>query len=274
MLDSSTPLLIALLLLIYYSYRYAWWRGVVDLSNPRILMYHMVTEQIKGAKFNGLRVTPEYFEKQIRYLKENGWNSFTVSEMIGLRDDLPKKSVAITFDDGFEDNFTKALPILQKYGFKATIYLVNNRFDNDWSKNRKKKNSNALINEPKLSDDQVKELLNSNLIEIGSHTLNHKNFADIDVKETRLEMADSKDAIESKFQIECKTFAYPFGIYKKGDEKIAKEVGFTCALTTHSGIADFKNDDLYLLPRVTISGKDSFFSFWLKMRTGKRGVNK
>ena len=134
-------LLVFFLSVIYYSYRYAWWAKSVDFSYPRILMYHMISNHIKGAKFNGLRVNPKDFESQIAYLHVNGWTFFTMNELIEKKDNLPLKSVAITFDDGYEDNITNALPILKKYNAKATIYLVIDRHDREWSSKRKKKNN-------------------------------------------------------------------------------------------------------------------------------------
>jgi len=97
-------------------------------------MYHMVSEHLEKdkSKFNRLRVKPEEFEKQLKWLKDNNWTSFTLSELVSLKE-IPQKSVVITFDDGYEDNFKNAYPLLKKYGFKATIYIVLNRFNQDWA---------------------------------------------------------------------------------------------------------------------------------------------
>ena len=92
-------------------------------------MYHMISNHKRNAKFNGLRVTPLNFEKQMQYLIDNNWTFFTMSELVEKKATLPSKSIAITFDDGYEDNFTNAFPILKKYNAKATIYIVVNRHD-------------------------------------------------------------------------------------------------------------------------------------------------
>lgn len=265
----------ALLVFIYFSYRYAWWKRAVDYRYPRILMYHMVRDAIPGKKFNSLRVSPKNFEMQIKYLHDDGWNSYTMEEAILQKNSLPLKSVVITFDDGYQDNLTHALPILRKYGFKATIYLVNDRHDRDWSGYRKAKNEGAgLKDEPKLSDDEVKELLKSGLIEIGAHTRTHANLNALSLEEAQNEICVSKEEIESKFTTTCSSFAYPFGLYSKRDTDIVLECGYTNAVTTKVGIADLNRCDLFEIPRVTISGKDTFLSFWLKLRTGKRGMKK
>lgn len=266
---------VALSLFVYFSYRYAWWKSAVDYRYPRILMYHMIREPISGKKFNSLRVAPKAFEKQIKYLSENGWHSFTMSDAVALRENLPEKSVVITFDDGYRDNLTNALPILKKYGFKATIYLVNDRHNRDWSGYRKSKNEGAgLKDEPKLSDDEVLELLESGMIEIGAHTMTHANLKNLNQEESKKEICISKKLIESRFQTVCQSFAYPFGIYGQKDKSLVKECCYTHAVTTEAGIADLKQCDLFEIPRITISGKDDFIAFWLKLRTGKRGVKK
>ncbi len=260
---------------IYYSTRYAWWRREVDELFPRILMYHMISSHKDGAKFNKLRVTPENFEEQIKYLSEQGWHSFTVTELIEQGDNLPKKSIAITLDDGYEDNFTTALPILKKYNFKATLYLVVDRFNNDWSIHRKRSNlTGELKREVKISNRQVKEMLQSKLIEIGAHSMTHKNFHKLTLDKTKEEIEKSKIEIEKKFDTECKSFAYPFGFYKDNDWKLVQKLGFSSAVTTDKGISNFKEANKFLLNRITISGTDNFLAFSLKLKTGKRGLNK
>ncbi|WP_415407425.1 polysaccharide deacetylase family protein [Sulfurovum sp. CS9] len=268
-------IVVLLFIFIYFSYRYAWWKRAVDYRYPRILMYHMIRDSIPGKKFNSLRVSPEDFETQIKYLYDNGWQTYTMSEVMAQKEHLADKSIVITFDDGYQDNLTNALPILKKYGFKATIYLVNDRHDRDWSGYRKAKNEGAgLKEEPKLSDDEVNELLDSGLIEIGAHTLTHANLKNLDESESQKEICISKEQIEAQFQTVCHSFAYPFGLYGPKDEKIVADCGYSNAVTTKVGIVDLNDCDPFDIPRVTVSGKDNFFAFYLKLRTGKRGVKK
>lgn len=268
-------LLCVFVIAIWFSYRYAWWKSPIDYRCPRILMYHMIRDQIAGKKFNSLRVPSDIFNKQIKYLSENGWHSFTMTEAITHKDNLPEKSVVITFDDGYRDNLINALPILKKYNFKATIYLVNDRHDHDWSGYRKTKNEGAgLKDEPKLSDDDVRELINSGLIEIGAHTVTHANLSTLGNDESHEEICKSKDLLEKEFNIICDSFAYPFGLYKHSDVLDVVNCGYTNAVTTKTGITDLKNCNLFEIPRITISGKDNFLSFKLKIKTGKRGFRK
>ena len=264
---------ILIIISLYYSYRYAWWRKEINYTNPRILMYHMISDHKKNAKFNGLRVNPKIFEKQICYLKENGWTFYTMSELIREKNNLPLKSIAITFDDGYEDNYTNAFKILKKYNAKATIYIVVDRHNREWSSKRKAKNSNGeLKDEPKLTDAQVKKLLESGLIEIGSHTMTHDNLPNLTLEEKKYEIVSSKKNLEQTFKIKCNSFCYPFGLYDKEDIDIVKKASYTNATTTTKGIS--KDFNIYELKRVTISGKDNFFAFKIKMKIGQRGIKK
>ena len=260
---------------LYFSLRYAWWKKTVDYHYPRILMYHMIRESIPRKKFNSLRVSPKMFEKQIRYLQQNGWKSYTMSEAFEQKESLKTKSVVITFDDGYQDNLKNALPILKKYAFKATIYLVNDRHNRDWSGYRKAKNEGAgLKDEVKLSDVDVRELLDSGLIEIAAHTVTHANLTNLEEEESKKEICMSKQKIEEDFQTPCQSFAYPFGLYDAKDEAIVSNCAYTNAVTTEIGIANLRSCNPFKIPRITISGKDNFFAFYLKLRTGKRGMKK
>jgi peptidoglycan/xylan/chitin deacetylase (PgdA/CDA1 family) len=268
-------LLLVVALAIYYSRRYAWWKKAVDYQQPRILMYHMIREPISGAKFNSLRVSPAMFEKQIRHLHDNDWHFFTLSELITSKHKLPEKSIAITFDDGYEDNLTNALPILKKYQAKATIYLVVDRHNREWSSKRKKKNkSDELMQEPKLQDGQVRELIESGLIEIGSHTLTHDNLPILPFDKKQREIVESRQQLQSQFNIDCESFCYPFGLYDETDLQLVKQAGYSSATTVEKGTNDLVSADPYQLKRITISGKDNFLAFKLKLKTGKRGVKK
>jgi len=264
-----------LIFFILFSIRYAWWRKRIDYTHPRILMYHMIKEPIKNAKFNKLRVSPKIFEWQIRYLKNNGFTFLTMKELIEKKDNLPKKVIVITFDDGYEDNYLNAFPILKKYNAKATIYLVVDRHNREWSSKKKAHhNSGELKNESKLKDEQIKEMLKSGLIEIGSHTITHPNLLKLYYNSSKEEIEKSKEILEKTFNIECVSFCYPFGLFKNEDVDIVKNAGYLSATTTNKGISDIKKEDLFLLKRIAISGKDNKLDFILKIRSAKKGIRK
>jgi peptidoglycan/xylan/chitin deacetylase (PgdA/CDA1 family) len=232
-------------------------------NNPLILMYHSIDKE-KLKRLKGIRVSPKNFEKQIAYLSKNRYKSYTLCEMIEQRENLDSKSIVITFDDGYKDNLTNALPILKKYNFKATVFIIINRFNNDWSRHRREKNTGIVDKIDKLSDKDIESLIKSGLVEIGAHTLNHKNFLKMEEDEKIHEIRESKKILQERFGIECKTFSYPFGIYKDKDEELSKEAGFIGAVTTKKRRVDFQRDSLFLLPRIAI--KDEYLKFIYKMR--------
>ncbi|SPL72450.1 polysaccharide deacetylase family protein [Acinetobacter stercoris] len=262
--------ILLLVIVIAFSYKYAWWKPTVDWKQPRVLMYHMVREHIDGAKFNKLRVKPAEFEKQVRYMQEQGFHFVTMHELREKWGQHPEKTVAITFDDGYLDNLSNAYPVLEKYRAKATVYVVVDRHDRDWSTYKKAHhNSGELMHEPKLNDEQVQLLSNSGLVEIGSHTLTHANLDKLNDAECFTEMSESKKRLEQLIGRPVTSFAYPFGIYSVRDVAVAKQVGYTNAVTTKEGIDDL-TPDFMQLQRIKISGKDSLFAVKLRLKLGKR----
>ena len=253
-----------------FSYQYSWWLPSVSYAHPRILMYHMVSRHKPKARFNKLRVDPEEFERQIRWLSENGW-SFEF--MSAIHEPSSQKRVALTFDDGYRDNLLLADPILKKYQARATLYLVADRHGRDWSKSKKASHSDGeLMNEPKLLDEDVAALLESNRWELGAHSMTHANLAAIDPVQRTSEVIDCKEELQARFGTNVETFAYPFGIYGPEDVESVESAGYSTAVTTEQGISQDTHAERLNLRRVKVSGNDGMFSFRLRMRTGKRSV--
>lgn len=263
------PLLL-LLVIILFSKRYAWWRRARPASEPRVLMYHMVSDHQPGAKFNKLRVKPAQFERQVKWLAKQGYYFAHMSEL-ATPELLPEKTVALTFDDGFADNLLNADPILAKYRARATLYLVQDRHDRDWSTSKKAHHdSGELMREPKLTDPQVIQLLGTGRWELGGHTITHANLAKLSADEKLTEIRDSKKALEQQFNTRLSSFAYPFGIYDATDVALAEQAGFDTAVTTVEGIDRDISAQRFELKRVKISGKDNWLAFRLRMRSGRR----
>jgi peptidoglycan/xylan/chitin deacetylase (PgdA/CDA1 family) len=268
----TAAVLLATLGLAGFSLRYAWWRPAAAAGWPRVLMYHMISRPRAGARFNGLRVAPERFERQLHWLQAHGWRSFTVSELVEQGERLPERAFAITFDDGYADNLLNALPLLQRYQCKATLYLVVERFERDWSILRKAHHDGGeLLREPKLSDAQVETLLASGCIELGSHSMTHANFLQLDDAAARHELVASKQSLEARFGVPVKSFAWPFGLYRAGQVALAARAGYSSAVTTREGIDAPARWQPLQLKRIKVSGKDSWLAFRLRMRSGRRG---
>ncbi len=257
--------------LLWFSLRYAWWLPAVDWRRPRVLMYHMVSKPVAGAKFKGLRVSPALFEEQLRWLRDSGFHFATMAEL--MAGEVPPKTVAITFDDGYADNFLHAHPLLLKYGAKATLYLVVDRHDRDWSVAKKSHHdSGELMRETKLIDEQVREMLASGAWELGSHTFTHANLPTLDAAAKHKEIGDAKAALETLFAVPVTSFAYPFGIFGAADVEAARAAGYSNAVTTVEGIDAHPFAEPLRIRRVKISGKDNFLAFVFRIRRGRLGL--
>ena len=256
------------IILILLSLKYVWWYPNANLNKTRIMMYHMIAEQLPNEKKSGLRVSPEMFEKHLEYFSDNGWRFIKMSELDKFKNDT--KVVAITFDDGYLDNYTKALPLLQKYNACATLYLVIDRHNNDWSiKKNPKHNSGILASEEKLSDQQIQEMLDSGVFELGGHTISHPYLPNTSIDVKKHEILECKNILETTFNTKVSSFAYPFGIYNAEDIEIIETSNFESAVTTDEGVVN--SDTPFELKRIKASGKDNFFAFKLRVQKGFRG---
>ncbi len=179
-----------------------------------ILTYHKVDTKFE---FGITRVTPSQFEKQVKFLYENGYKTLTVSEArsLNLTDG---KFICITFDDGYKSVYDFALPILKKYGFKATVFVISGFVGklNLWD-------FGFGIKFQHLDWDELKILLDNGW-EVGSHSVNHTALTLLDEEKVRYELEISKSEIEKKLNTKVTSFAPPFSRY---DEKIVKLV-FDC----------------------------------------------
>ncbi len=228
--------------------KYQLWRIPRSWSVPRIVMYHSIDANESPS---GMNMHPEIFEQQVRFMIKRGFKFYTVSELIKSQSS-EKKKVALTFDDGFENNYSQLFPILKKYNIKATIYLAPNIKDI--------KKLNAL---------QIKEMQDSGLIEFGAHTMHHVNLMQCDAGESYKEIRVSKQVTELMTGSECLSFAYPFGRYDEKDIEIVKKLRFTSAVTTKKRIKNFDLSRPFTLPRLSTSGEMDIFEFYIMLSRGR-----
>lgn len=188
-----------------------------------ILMYHRVNDET-GTRYS---IHVESFRKQMEMLKQEGYETVTVSQVAGAirgEGSLPSKPVAITFDDGYLDTYENAFPILQELGFTATVYIITGTLGTDKSYGY-------------MQEDALKALIDAGW-EIGSHGVTHT-----DLNKTKLgagnEMKQSKENLETKLGIKVRSFSYPFGIANQSLKDLAVEMGYDSGvgidvLNTHS----------------------------------------
>jgi peptidoglycan/xylan/chitin deacetylase (PgdA/CDA1 family) len=214
-----------------------------------ILMYHRF-----GYEKQTLFVTPENFERQMRYLKKHKYSVITLDELaegIKARRGFKHNTVVITVDDGYEDNYKYAYPVLKKYNFPVTIFVVANFIGN---------------NQDFFNWDEARQMLN-NGITLGGHTKNNVYVPSITSDDIlRDEIAGAKKVIEDNTQAPVYYFCYPTGGFTEKAKQVVKEAGYKAACTTNRGFVDF-NKDLYELKRVKVTNSDTNkpFSFWAKL---------
>lgn len=230
-----------------------------------VLMYHRVVDDEKYAGVYDTHVTLENFEKQMKYIKDNGYETITFEDIANEEYKNRfnnKKYVIITFDDGYKDNLKNALPILKKYNLKAVLFYVTdetyNRWDTD-AENRPKEKKFELMNL-----EEIKELYSSGLIEIGGHTTTHLDMPLIEKEKLKKDLEESRDKIEKITGKKPVSFAYPWGRNNETCRKIVEEVGYKFAVSTESGSSCF-SDDLFEIVRVGIYSKDDIKKFEQKI---------
>jgi peptidoglycan/xylan/chitin deacetylase (PgdA/CDA1 family) len=175
---------------------------------------------------------------------------------------LPRRTVVITLDDGYEDNLTIAHPILRRRGFPATLFLVSERLgdSNGWD------GSGATRGRALLSIEQALQLRADGL-ELGAHTRTHPRLPELPDEAVVAEISESRTGLESALGEPVRTFAYPYGEF---DERAVEAVGqasFLGACTTIAHRARLGDDPL-LIPRIEVRGSDTTKRFLRKLWLG------
>jgi peptidoglycan/xylan/chitin deacetylase (PgdA/CDA1 family) len=227
-----------------------------------ILAYHNVERAPAGARLQRLYVTPEQFERQLRTLRRLGFRGVSMSETVAaLKAGSANRLVGLTFDDGYVDNLTVAMPILQKYGFTATCYAVSDRVGtyNQWDAQQ------LNVRKPLMDGAQLEQWVDGGM-EIGSHTSTHPRLDQLEPGPAYDEIAGSRTALSQLLGREVKHFCYPYGRFVPAVADYVRQAGYESAVSTQRGIAR-ASDDLYSLPRVSVHGDGSFIKFLLKVTT-------
>ena len=198
------------------------------------------------------------FEKHLIYLKNNNYKSIFFDEVSSSN----KRSFIMTFDDGYKDLISNCLPLLKKYNFKGTCFLVSDKIGkiNDWDE------ENKNIQTKRIMDKSDIHIWIKNGMKIGSHSKNHKKLTKIDHHELAEEISSSKVDLEKLIGEEIVSFCYPYG---KFNLDVINEVkkNYTYALTTLRSRYDPNKHDKYLIPRIDMGKKLSNLKLFLKIKT-------
>jgi len=210
-----------------------------------ILYYHCVSDKIFGLE--ELFVSPGEFAKQMKFLQDNNYNVITFADLDKIAS--IKNPVLITFDDGYENNYLEAYPILKKYGFPATIFI----------------NTNSLNQKNKLKESQVKKM--RDLISFQSHTLSHANLTQLSNSALESELSASKKVLERLTGQKVNVLAYPHGAYNKRVIFAAKKY-YQYAVTNKGGLYNTISSDKYTIRRVYIPRDLKIEGFARKIKWG------
>lgn len=252
---------------IGFSARWNWWRP--KKSGIPILMYHKVGAVPEKSQLKKLWVTPQQFEGQLRYLSFSGYQTINfklLKDFVQGKVSLPHQPVIITIDDGYENNYTDAFPLLKKFGFMATIFLVAETIGktNLW---HEPKTEERL---PMLNWEEILEMKKSG-IEFGSHTLTHPNLEKCDQQKMNDEIKQSKKVLEEFLKEEVNVFSYPYGAgaFSEKIRQVVKEAGYSFACAIRQGKAQITPEDYYCLKRILVRGDDNLLDLKINLRSGR-----
>ena len=222
-----------------------------------VLLYHRVVNSKKEVGKHKIYVFKDKFEAQLKFLKENGYETLTFHDLLQHNIKDWNKKIILTFDDGYEDNYTILFPLLKKYGFKAVIFLVTQKKDNSWG---------ILEGEPvfrMMNEKQIREMSEYG-IEFGGHTKNHPDLTKISIEEAKKEIEGCKKDVEAITGKPAVSFAYPFGALNEKVKSAIKDAGYHFGIATTSG-ANLFSDDKFQIRRIEIRPQNGLMRFKYKV---------
>jgi peptidoglycan/xylan/chitin deacetylase (PgdA/CDA1 family) len=225
-------------------------------------MYHQVGDFHHIDRHRALFCHHRRFARQMAYLDNLGYRVLDLEEAVaGLSGatKLPARAVVLTFDDGYRNFEEYALPVLQRHGFPATVFLVSGRIGGraDWLE------ADGLDCPPLLDADAIRRLHRQG-IRFGAHSVNHKHLTQLDDDHLRFEVEHSRAELETILDEPVKHFCYPAGDYDARVRRAVVDAGYRTALTCNRGDA-LAGDDPLQLPRKAISFGDSVAGFGWKL---------
>jgi peptidoglycan/xylan/chitin deacetylase (PgdA/CDA1 family) len=224
--------------------------GVHRQVRVPILMYHHIDDAPPGADAwrYDLSVSPHDFEAQLRYLKQEGYESISLNDLalhLTRGKPLPPKPIILTFDDCYADAYTQAFPLLRRFDFTGTFFLISepvNADDPDF-----------------LSWAEVEEMHAAGM-RFEPHSFNHPDLRNRGFDFLVFQVLAAKEAIEARTGEPCRFFAYPFGRYDDYVIDVLRSAHYWGAVLTEQG-ATHTADDLFTLHRVRVHGGDDLDAF-------------
>lgn len=200
--------------------------SIATRVNPRndkikipVICYHSINKDPSGK--SPIIISPEKFRQHLKAIKDNGYTTLTMAQfndyILGDKP-IPEKSVLLTFDDGYMDNYTNAFPILKEFNMNATIFVI----------------SSYLDGKEYLSPSSVKEMSDYG-IDIESHTVSHRRLSELSYEQQLNELKNSKETLEKLTGKTVVSIAYPEGKYNDDTTKAVVDAGYSVGFTIDRG---------------------------------------
>ncbi|WAG06074.1 polysaccharide deacetylase family protein [Aeromonas jandaei] len=231
-----------------------------------VIMYHRFIEHESEKGVHGTWMPITMFEKHLRLMKWLGYETLIFRDLADKgfihRLQYGKKYLMITADDGYQDNLTRMLPLLEKYGYKAVVYVVTGEGYNRWDVEHP---TNPDTSVSLMNGEQIKALAASGHVEIGGHTLTHPRLSKLSPEQQSHEIQENKRQLEALLGQPLLSFAYPYGDINESAKEQAIAAGYRFAVATNSG-PKAMHQDPYQIRRIAIFPRTDVFGLWRKVR--------
>ncbi|GLW12355.1 polysaccharide deacetylase [Microtetraspora sp. NBRC 13810] len=227
------------------------------MTRVPILMYHSVSER-PNDETRPLAVRPSDFADQLGYLRDHGFTPITFGALVtALHEDdgrdLPARPVVLTFDDGYADFHTEALPLLEKAGAPATVFLTTG-----WLADAGQDAAGRPL-DTMLTWSQAAEAASCG-VELGGHSHSHPQLDQLSDADLREELRRNKALIEDRLGLPVPTMAYPYGYSSARVRREVARAGYTAACAVANDVASGR-DDVFTIPRLTIAKGTTLSTF-------------
>jgi len=232
------------------------------MSKIPILMYHSIESMPRSTVMRSIHVPPRRFKLQMFLLKILGYKALSIRDLKPYLDGHKVgKVVGLTFDDGYQNNLINAAPVLKKYDFTATCYLVTENIgkSNEWDLHKN------ITQRPLMNQEEISEWINLGM-DIGAHTKNHVDLTSVSYEDAKMEIEGCKYQLESLFNQPVADFCYPFGRYNEKISMLVKDSGFHTATSMDRGRVNH-GTNMFQLPRIPINHHTLPHLFLTKLMT-------
>jgi peptidoglycan/xylan/chitin deacetylase (PgdA/CDA1 family) len=230
------------------------------------LLYHHVGNPRAGTNWR-LTIATEVFRQQMQWLSNHGYTGIRPSDWLAWRNEgrmMPAKPIIITFDDGYADVALNALPVLERYGFGAAVFVVTRALGgrSRWDIEAGRASASFEL----MTSKQIQHW-SARGIEFGAHSRTHADLRALDMADLDDEVRGSAEDLTLVLGERPRSFAYPFGHYDSRVSSFTREV-FPIAFTCDEDGLNYRDTDTSKLRRVTILPHESLMEFALRVRLG------